>query len=1201
MRKVIDTDRKLNRTGIFLGNILVLILGSLITISIFMYLRANSQRALTASFENDAYVRTNLIAHEFHHVTSHLSSLKSLVNQEGVFSRRLFREALAAVYEEGLVIRGFLWVPRVKDNERAVFEQAVRREGFPLFAIRELDFRGSLSPVNRRSEYFPVYYHESQDTMPVVLGYDLGSDSEILAALELSRDTGRTYATERTLLSFYERPVSGILIMNPVYRSEDKRIQGERRANLRGYLVAVIVPDTIMRRAIEQTQPMNLPTTLMDITAPREKRVISYWKPRIPSEDLSWFLRLIYPEAPVSRTSFTMGGREYQVVITAGSVYVKNHYRLSSWLVIPFGLLLTLVLALYIQGVLSSRASAEDLVRKRTRELAMSEQKYRGLFEQSKDGLVICDMDGMVRDANMACLDMIGYSFAEIEGRPYHSFIPQKWHALSIDAMRSQIFKQGFSDFYQSECIRKDGSVFPVNSRSWVIRAPEHGKIIGVTIWFQDITEWNRTRESLKENEEQLKEAQSLAQIGSGVFDMRTHHMTWTPELFRIFDMDSETTSPSYENYHDIVHPQDRERVNEAFILSVVSDEPKEIEYRLLLSSGKTKYIHQFYRTFFDNSGAPMRVAATIQDITQRKVLELEAVLNQARIESLIRITQKYFSSITDLLDYALEEAIKLTGSRIGYIYYYDDTKQEFILNTWSKEVMKECRVRDRDTLTRYDLAKTGIWGEAVRQARPIIINDFHSSNPLKKGYPEGHVALDRFMTIPVFSSERIVAVVGVANKDADYEEGDVNQLVLLMTSVWQMAERRKAEEALKESEERYHSLFENSHAVMLLIDPDTGAIVDANGAACAYYGYARQEILSLNIRDISTLSPEELAVAMENAGALKQNNYILRHRLKDGQVRDVEVFSGPITVWSKVLLYSIVHDITNRMSAEKALKEGEERQRLQFKSIPVPTYIWKRQDNDFILSDYNDAALDFTRGKIASYQGVPASMFYEGKQGYLNDMLRCFTDRTTIKSEFWDILKTTGEKKYLSIKYAFLPPDSVMLHMDDMTLEKEAKEHLVFMSIHDPMTGLYNRFYADSEITRLKGSRKFPLSIIVVDIDGLKTVNDTNGHAEGDMLIKNAAYILRQTFRPEDMVARIGGDEFLILLPSVDTNTLDHSLKRLKVYMENFNASDPAVPVSLSAGAATALNGEEIDACIKLADMQMYRDKYLKKSLSVR
>ncbi len=196
------------------------------------------------------------------------------------------------------------------------------------------------------------------------------------------------------------------------------------------------------------------------------------------------------------------------------------------------------------------------------------------------------------------------------------------------------------------------------------------------------------------------------------------------------------------------------------------------------------------------------------RDNTERKRAEDENRRNEARLESLLKISQYRADSTQELLDFALEEAIALTNSKIGYVYFYDETKKEFILNTWSKEVMKQCTIAEPQTV--YHLDKTGIWGEAVRQAKPIIVNDFQATHPLKKGYPEGHAPLYKYMTVPVFSDDRIVGVVGVANKETDYDFSDVRQLTLLMDSVWKIFERKQTEEALRESEQRYRSLFES-------------------------------------------------------------------------------------------------------------------------------------------------------------------------------------------------------------------------------------------------------------------------------------------------------------------------------------------------------------------------------------------------------
>ncbi|GAB4482706.1 MAG: hypothetical protein Kow0088_25660 [Anaerolineales bacterium] len=130
--------------------------------------------------------------------------------------------------------------------------------------------------------------------------------------------------------------------------------------------------------------------------------------------------------------------------------------------------------------------------------------------------------------------------------------------------------------------------------------------------------------------------------------------------------------------------------------------------------------------------------------------------------------------------------------------------------------------------------------------------------------------------------------------------------------------QRRAAEESLRTSEERYRSLFANNHAVMLLIDPQDGQIVDANPAAEKFYGWSHAELVTKKISDINILSAEEVKAEMAKAQAQQRNHFFFKHRLASGEVRHVEVYSGPIKVDSRSLLYSIIHDITQRVEAEQ-------------------------------------------------------------------------------------------------------------------------------------------------------------------------------------------------------------------------------------------------------------------------------------------
>ena len=138
---------------------------------------------------------------------------------------------------------------------------------------------------------------------------------------------------------------------------------------------------------------------------------------------------------------------------------------------------------------------------------------------------------------------------------------------------------------------------------------------------------------------------------------------------------------------------------------------------------------------------------------------EKELKRNIERLELMQEVNQYHAVNVQDLLDFALEKVIDLTESGIGYIYHYNEENHQFILNTWSKGVMASCAVAEPQSV--YHLDKTGIWGEVVRQRRPIMVNDYQAPSELKKGYPQGHVPLSRFLSVPVFDDDKIVAVVG--------------------------------------------------------------------------------------------------------------------------------------------------------------------------------------------------------------------------------------------------------------------------------------------------------------------------------------------------------------------------------------------------------------------------------------------------------
>lgn len=338
----------------------------------------------------------------------------------------------------------------------------------------------------------------------------------------------------------------------------------------------------------------------------------------------------------------------------------------------------------------------------------------------------------------------------------------------------------------------------------------------------------------------------------------------------------------------------------------------------------------------------------TMVDVTARKQAEALAQHHQQVLQRLTTILQHSAASLQEFLDFALQQAIELTESRLGYLYFYDEERREFTLNSWSRDVMLECTITDPQTC--YELDKTGLWGEAVRQRRPLLVNDFQAEHPLKRGYPEGHAVLYKYLTVPLFSEQRIVAVVGVANKDDDYDQTDILKLRLLMDGVWKVVERRRAEDALRATEEKLSVAFQASPDAVFLTSAPRGRIVAVNQAACLLCDAGEEALLGRTAHDLSLWAEEgERAgyAALLERGELVRN-YPATFRTSTGDVRHVLLSGRAVTIGDEALQLHVVRDVTERQQLVEQLAESTARLRGLIAAIPDPVWL-KDPDGVFL------------------------------------------------------------------------------------------------------------------------------------------------------------------------------------------------------------------------------------------------------------
>ncbi len=249
-------------------------------------------------------------------------------------------------------------------------------------------------------------------------------------------------------------------------------------------------------------------------------------------------------------------------------------------------------------------------------------------------------------------------------------------------------------------------------------------------------------------------------------------------------------------NYADIVHPDDLDRLRSEVLEFTKVGTTLTHEYRILTKSGEARWVTEQSYIGRDERGVTNYYQGIIIDITDRKRAEEALQLDELRLEALLKLNQMSGASLQEITNFVREEAVRLTKSKIGYLAFVNEEENVLTLHSWSKNAMKQCTIAKKPIV--YRLETTGLWGEAIRQRKAIIINDYSAPSPFKKGYPKDHVKIKRHMNTPIFDGEKIVVVAGVGNKDDEYDESDVRQLTLLMQEMWGLIQQKRTDDELK-------------------------------------------------------------------------------------------------------------------------------------------------------------------------------------------------------------------------------------------------------------------------------------------------------------------------------------------------------------------------------------------------------------------
>lgn len=431
------------------------------------------------------------------------------------------------------------------------------------------------------------------------------------------------------------------------------------------------------------------------------------------------------------------------------------------------------------------------------------------------------------------------------------------------------------------------------------------------------------------------------------------------------------------------------------------------------------------------------------------------------------------------------------------------------------------------------------------------------------------------------------------------------NALEKMQISLRKLFEDIKEKTTVIEISEIRHKALVNANPDMMFVFSGDGNILDYKIENTDIASQIDSKIcIGDNIDNIFSKNVSELI--KDRINIIKSNG--------ETQTYEYSLNNGKVTYYeSRLVLYSensylaIVRDITERKLLEKALHEEKELLKMTLISVGDGVISTDEKGNVRLINEVAENLIGWKQDEAFGrpFEEVFNIINDKTKDKFDSPVNMVFSTGKIIElPEGTVLISKTG--KYIPIEDSAAPIKDVngkitgvVLVFRDATEKKRKQERIEYLSFHDQLTGLYNRRFYDEETARMDTSRNYPLSIIVADVNGLKLANDAFGHLIGDELIRKAAETLKKEFRSDDIIARVGGDEFVILLPKTELSVAEQLLERIK----KAEATEKVGPIKLSISfgcAAKCTLDITMDEIFKSAEDNMYKQK-LAESQSIR
>jgi diguanylate cyclase (GGDEF)-like protein/PAS domain S-box-containing protein len=392
------------------------------------------------------------------------------------------------------------------------------------------------------------------------------------------------------------------------------------------------------------------------------------------------------------------------------------------------------------------------------------------------------------------------------------------------------------------------------------------------------------------------------------------------------------------------------------------------------------------------------------------------------------------------------------------------------------------------------------------------------------------------------------------------------------------------------------NKLFEISQDGILILDNDD-RIVSSNDSFKRILHYDAEEIRGLHCNDIFSdpATPDTLEISKDILNGKTVEREVKRRR-KDGKLVDVMIQAFPIKVGKeKRGLCGIYRDISSLKEADKELELQKSYFSQLFENSPEAVCILDTEDRFLSANKAFENLFGYGREELMN-RPLNGVIVHEQCFDEASGISKAVLGGRVVKHETLRMRKDGSLIEVCVMGYPIIMGNrqvGVYGIYEDITERRRLEKQLEFFSYHDQLTGLYNRRFMEEQLTREANACSLPLSIIVADVNGLKLINDSLGHTIGDQLLAKVAQVLREGCRPKDIIARMGGDEFIVLMPAAGHEEAKRIVARIREAAAKGRVS--SIEISVSMGWATKISSEEnIMKVLKNAEDHMYKKKLI-------